>query len=177
MKSEIRSSLTKADLYPDWRSFIFLLFTVVSLNSFGQYTTAIGIRAGETTGLTFKKFTGASTALEGIAGVWYRGVSATALYEKYIPAFDAANLSWYFGGGAHLAFKTGESTLNIFGQRRYYFRDGGMGLGIDGIFGLEYKMPSAPIAISFDFKPFIEFNTKGGGWISLDPGLQFKASF
>jgi len=144
---------------------------------FSQYGNAIGIRGGETTGLTFKKFSGTSAAFEGIASVWYKGLSFTVLYEKYLPAFGAPNLNWYFGGGTHIAFKTGTSTLNTFGQRRYHYRDGGLGLGVDGIFGLEYKMPSAPVAISFDFKPFIEFNTYGGAWFNLDPGLQLKAVF
>ncbi len=141
------------------------------------YRRPVGIRAGETTGITYKKFIATSTSLEGILGIWYHGLSVTALYQKYRPAFGAANLNWYYGGGCHMAFKTGTSTLNTFGQRRYYYREGGLGLGIDGVFGLEYKVPAAPVAFSFDFKPFIEFNTRGGGWLSLDPGIQIKAAF
>jgi hypothetical protein len=31
--------------------------------------------------------------------------------------------------------------------------------------------------LSFDLKPFIEFNTRGRAWTSLDPGLGIKVTF
>jgi hypothetical protein len=146
---------------------------------YGQYTTAIGFRVGETTGLTAKSFRSNSTAVEGIIGIWNRGFSVTGLYEKYAPAFGNEQLNWYYGGGAHLAFVTSKRSYRWYdyGQRRFYYDDGGVGIGIDGAIGLEYKILRAPIAFSLDFKPFVEFNTSGGAWVSLDPGVGMKIAF
>jgi hypothetical protein len=150
-----------------------------ALYGFGQYNTAVGVRVGETSGLTIKGFVADDAAIEGILGLWHRGVSLTAMYELHNPAFNANGLSWYFGAGGHVALSNRRDNYDWyrFGQRRYYIENGEAGLGIDGIIGLEYKIPQAPIAFSLDLKPFIEFGTRGGGWVSLDPGLGIKAAF
>ena len=176
-EQHIRSSIHSSKWKPTAAAFLTGTFLLLFSTVKAQYTQAIGGRFGETSGLTYKRFTDHTTAFEGIAGVWQRGLSFTVLYEKYFPAFGAANLNWYGGGGIHTAFQTGTTVLYPFGQRRYYYNEGGLGLGIDGVFGLEYTIPWAPVAISFDFKPFIEFNTSGGAWLSLDPGFQLKAVF
>lgn len=143
----------------------------------GQYNTAIGLRAGETSGLTIKGFVANDAALEGIIGVWNHGFSATLLYEIHAPAFNANGLNWYFGAGGHVAFVAGHYDWYRYGQRRYHYYDDGMGIGVDGVVGLEYKISRAPIAFSLDLKPFIEFNTRGGSWVSFDPGLGIKVAF
>lgn len=150
-----------------------------SVVAYGQYNAAVGVRAGETSGLTIKGFVTDNTAIEGIFGVWHRGVSLTGMYEVYNPAFNANGLSWYFGAGGHVALSNRRDNYDWyrFGQRRFYVDNGETGLGIDGIIGLEYKIPRAPIAFSLDLKPFVEFNTRGGAWVSLDPGLGIKAAF
>jgi len=147
-------------------------------SGYGQYNTAIGLRLGETSGLTIKTAVADAAMLEGIVGIWNRGLSATLLYEIYAPAF-ASGLSWYYGGGGHVALVTHRSGYSWYdyGQRRFYYNDGGAGIGIDGVAGLEYKIPKAPIAFSLDLKPFLEFNTRGGAWVSLDPGLGMRVAF
>lgn len=142
-----------------------------------DYKIAVGLRAGETSGLTIKQRVGHSSALEGIIGVWYQGLSVTVVYEKYTPAFDAEGLNWYYGGGGHAAFDMNYTFHNHWGDRYYHYHAGGVGLGVDGILGLEYKIPPVPIAISLDVKPFLEVNTLGGVWLSLDPGLGIKITF
>lgn len=160
---------------------IFLPLFVAATVLAQDYKTGIGLRAGETSGLTFKRFLGSSTALEGIFGAWRYGVSATVLFEKYSPVSSVGGLNWYYGGGGHVAFR------NRYYDRYYYYHrnnyyvvdyydNGGVGLGIDGIIGLEYKFNGAPIAISLDLKPFIEIHSGGGVWSSLDPGLGIKVA-
>lgn len=158
---------------------ITIVMLCIGMYSYGQYKTAVGLRAGETSGLTIKGFVSNSAALEGIIGIWNRGVSGTLLYELHAPAFHASGLNWYYGAGGHVAVETYRSgyVWYDYGQRRYYYRDGGMGLGIDGVVGLEYKIPQAPIAFSLDLKPFMEFNTNGGAFVALDPGLGIKVAF
>lgn len=161
---------------------IIALFVTSAVISQTNYKTAIGIRAGETSGLTVKQFVGSSTAIEGIFGAWRYGFSVTGLFEKYVPAFNTNGLNWYYGAGGHVSFR------NSYYDRYYYYKNhnvyvenyyynGGIGLGIDGVVGLEYKLNTAPIAFSFDFKPFLEINTRGGAWVSLDPSIGIKIAF
>ena len=153
-----------------------LLVILLAFQGSAQYSTAIGLRAGETSGLTIKQFIGGSNALEGILGVWQHGGSATLLFEHHAPAFGNG-FNWYYGAGGHVSFQTTYSYWYRYERRNYYYyRDGGTGLGIDGVLGLEYKIPKAPNAISFDLKPYIEFY-RGYTWLALDPGLGIKVAF
>lgn len=142
-----------------------------------SYNTAIGLRGGETSGLTIKHFTGNNRAIEGIVGIWGHGFSATVLLEKYAPAFNTSGLNWYYGAGGHVAFQNGHGVHYYDNGRHKHYRDGAVGLGVDGIVGLEYKIPKAPFALSLDVKPYLEVVTKGDVWMSLDPGLGIKVTF
>ncbi|MBD3637524.1 MAG: hypothetical protein HUJ25_09240 [Crocinitomicaceae bacterium] len=142
-----------------------------------SYSTAIGLRAGGTSGLTIKQFLGQRSALEGILGVWGHGFSATLLYENHVNAFGVPGFSWYFGAGGHAAFHSGHYVYYHRDFRYEYYEPGAFGLGVDGIVGLEYKIPPIPMAISLDVKPFIEVISTGRAWMSLDPGLGIKVTF
>ncbi|MES2588881.1 MAG: hypothetical protein V4622_07870 [Bacteroidota bacterium] len=164
------------------KTIVIILALLFATTTFGQatYNTAIGLRAGETSGLTAKQFIGSSTAIEGIVGAWRYGISATVLFEKYVPAFNTSGLNWYYGAGGHASFKNRYYDRYYYSRRDYYdnyYYNGGFGLGIDGILGIEYKINGAPIAFSLDLKPFFEINTNGGAWGSLDPGLGIKVAF
>lgn len=148
----------------------------LALNT-SSYKTAIGLRAGETSGLTIKQFIGSNAALEGIVGVWSHGMSATILYEKYTPAFDVNGLNWYYGAGGHVAFETGRTVYYYKNGRYDRYQDGSVGLGIDGLIGIEYKIPAIPFALSLDMKPYMEIISRGRVWMSLDPGFGIKVTF
>ncbi len=137
------------------------------------YNTAVGVRGFGTSGLTIKHFYKRATALEGILGFYPNAVSATLLVEKYTPAFDVAGLNWYYGIGGHIA-----SQSDVGRRDGLYRREtSAFGLGVDGIFGIEYKIEKVPIAMSLDFKPFFEVATDGHTFMALDPGLGIKVTF
>ena len=142
-----------------------------------SYSTAIGLRGGETSGLTIKHFIGGQTAIEGILGFWHHGLHATVLIEYYANAFGASGLNWYYGGGGHFAIDGGRSYYGYGQKRKDYYDDGNFGLGVDGIVGLEYKITNIPIAISLDLKPYVEVISNGRIWGSIDPGLGVKFAF
>lgn len=143
-----------------------------------SYHTGIGLRAGETSGLTVKQFVANRHALEFIAGIWHHGFSGTLMYEHYSPAFNVDGLNWYYGIGGHGSYQTGHEYL-YYNRNRYYYAygPGNFGIGLDGIFGMEFKIPSAPLAVSMDFKPYLEFVSNGTVRGALDPGLGIKAVF
>lgn len=137
------------------------------------YNTAVGVRALGTSGLSIKHFTKHATAFEGIVGFYPNSFSVTLMVERYSPAFDVAGLNWYYGLGGHMASRSD------FGRYdgRYRRETSELGLGVDGIFGIEYKIERIPIAVSLDFKPFLEVATDGHAFMALDPGLGIKVTF
>lgn len=145
------------------------------------YQHAIGLRAGMTQGLTYKNLNG-SRGIEAIVGLWNYGWSATVLVEKYYPVSGANGLNVYLGAGGHIAAESRSYTYyRYYTNRRveYYVvrGNGDWGIGIDGIAGLEYKVPGAPLAFSIDVKPFIEMSNAGYTWAALDPGIGIKVAF
>lgn len=161
------------------KSALILILVFISGVAMAQYDFAIGVRSGGTSGLTLKKNYERS-AIEGIVGFWHDGLSVTALWEKKEMAFDVQNLNWYYGLGGHVSIY-GEDFDGDGGPSWYShphdIDDGDLGLGIDGIVGLEYKIPEIPFAFSLDFKPFIEVITDGGVAFWIDPGIGIKFAF
>jgi hypothetical protein len=148
-----------------------------ALNTY-HYKNAVGVRFGETSGLTIKHFTSANKAIEGIVGVWYHAVSVTVLSERYAPAFNTAGFNWYYGIGGHVAIETDNHRHYNEGRRGYHHYHGdGAAIGVDGILGLEYKIQPIPFALSLDMKPFMEVTTNGDVYLLLDPGLGIKFTF
>jgi hypothetical protein len=141
-----------------------------------DYKNAIGIRAGGTSGITYKHFFNSYDAFEGIFGLWPNAFGITGLYERHAPT-GAPGLKFYYGGGGHI---TGETDHYYYRYRDdYVYRYGrnGLGIGIDGILGIEYKIPVIPFAISFDLKPYIEVSNYGNIFTAIDPALGIKVAF
>lgn len=144
-----------------------------------DYKNAIGIRAGETSGITYKHFFNNYNAVEAILGIWPNALGFTALYEKHAPT-GLSGLKVYYGAGAHIV---GE-TVNYYNDRDYYIEGyryrydrNGFGAGIDGILGIDYKIPAIPFSISLDVKPLIELNGGGNIFTAIDPGIGIKVAF
>lgn len=138
-----------------------------------NYKLAFGVRAGETSGIDIKYNTNNNSSIEGILGLWNNAASFTGLYEKSVNILNAPGLIWYYGIGGHVSFTT--ETYNI-GTRKYRAAQDA-GFGVDGIFGIEYKILPIPFVISFDLKPFIEIKTKGDIFLAFDPGIGIKFTF
>lgn len=105
-----------------------------------DYTTALGLRLGYPFGITVKHFVAPQGALEGIFGFWYGGVNITGLYEYHMPINGVEGLKWFVGGGL-------DFTSWSYGGYK------GGSVAIDGIIGLDYKIKTAPVDISLDWKP------------------------
>lgn len=151
---------------PSWQS------QALAIKS-STYNTAFGVRGIGTSGLTFKHFTGRNKAFEGIVGFGPDAFSITLLIEYYTPAFDEPGLNWYYGIGGHVATQTQWTNYRT-DYRGYNRQPDDFGIGVDGIFGIEYKISEVPIAISLDVKPFLEVTTNGNAYLALDPGLGIK---
>lgn len=146
--------------------FILALGTTFSVTVQAQsnYTTGIGFRGGAASGLTLKHFIRSDAAIEGIlsSSFRYRGAVLTVLYEKHAPAFNAAGLQWYYGLGGHIGIHDGRHYY--YNHKHRHYDNGVLGVGIDGILGLEYYIGDIPFTIGADIKPYLNIPVGGGGF-------------
>jgi hypothetical protein len=143
-----------------------------------EYKNAVGLRIGSTSGLTYKHRFDDRNALELILGTFPYSYGLTGLYERYIPT-KTEGLYLYAGGGMHFGRSYKRAWGYYYNERYYqnrYYVDGPV-VGIDLIGGIEYKIPSVPLSLSFDLKPYAEFFRGYGPYYNLDPGLGVKFSF
>ena len=115
-----------------------------------NYRTALGVKFYPGA-ITIKHFTRNDRALEGLVYFWNYGFRITGLYEFHGDINGAPGLKWYVGPGAHIGFWNDEW------NRKYPDRNDGVAIGIDGVLGLDYKINNAPLNLSLDWQPSINF--------------------
>ncbi|EAY27042.1 hypothetical protein [Microscilla marina] len=161
----------------------FMLFGMIQLSQAQKKDWALGLRVGEPTGLNIKKYLGGKNALEfniGSNGWGYsrgrrywkgefrRSLVIGANYLWQLSAGNTQGLDLYFGFGGQLS------------SRRYWDRDinreeNALGVGVTGVFGLEYFISASPVSIFLDFGPYIELAPAAGwAWIDAALGVRFN---
>lgn len=116
-----------------------------------SYSSAIGLRLGYPTSVTYKQFISDPGAIEVFAGFrsWGYGswVNVAGLYEHHFPITNAPGLQWYVGGGASVFFWNYDND--------FVFDDdySSTQFGILGAIGLDYKFANAPFNLSVDWLP------------------------
>jgi hypothetical protein len=140
-----------------------------------NYNAEAGLKFGAyEDGISAKWFADSNVSYEGILGFRDHGVVVTGLYELNQEAFNVPELKFYYGFGAHIGGE-GRGYYDRIGGSDEYYNNGHLLLGADGVIGLEYKIPQAPIAISLDLNPRIELAT--GPFFDIAPGLGVKYTF
>jgi hypothetical protein len=134
------------------RSLIIMLFlAAVTLGAQAQsYKSAIGLRLGDPTGVTFKTFITKTNALELLMGTGYWGnnFAFAGYYEWQNATGWTPNLDWFAGPGVHIGF------WNETYQEEY---SSGVLVGVDGVVGLEYTLEDIPLNFAFGVGPSIQF--------------------
>ncbi len=139
-----------------------------------SYSTAAGLRFSYESGASIKYFASPSIALEGVLGFRNKGVVVTGLFEIHQSAFNVDGLKFYYGAGGH-AGGVGKGGYRVYnGDYRVYDTSSPL-LGVDGVLGLEYVIPSSPIAVSADLDPRIELFR--GPIFNLTPSVGIKYIF
>jgi hypothetical protein len=161
---------------------IFVCFTLISNRSKAQtatntdtYKTAVGLKfGGYENGISLKYFATSDVAYEGVLGFRNHGLVITGLYEINQEAFNVPDLKFYYGFGAHIG-AVGKGNYDRINGDDEYYNSSHILLGADGVLGLEYILPQAPIAISLDLNPRLELAT--GPFFDIAPGLGIKYTF
>jgi hypothetical protein len=140
-----------------------LFSTLVQAQTNGSgdsYQTAIGLKFFPGA-VSVKHFIKDNAAIEGLGYFWDRGFRITGLYQFHGDINGVDGLKWYAGGGAHIGLYSSKW-------------GGGSALGIDGVVGLDYKLPGVPLNLSLDWQPSIEFGNKYEGFASGWGGLGIR---
>jgi hypothetical protein len=131
--------------------FTLLIVLCMTATSFGQdYNSAVGLRLGFPTSVTYKKFLNDKNAIEIYAGLrsyaFYSSVNVNAAYLIHNPIESVDGLSWYYGAGAGIYISSFDLGFN-------YGDSGKLGIGLSGYLGLDYAFKGTPINLSVDWVP------------------------
>jgi hypothetical protein len=110
--------------------------------SSNNYKTAVGLKVWDGAGANLKTFIDDKTALEFTGFFWRYGTRITGLYEIHGDLNTDGNLKWYIGAGAHVNLYKGYTAG-----------------GIDGVVGLDLKLPNAPLNFALDWQPALELGS------------------
>ena len=147
----------------------YLLFAV-ALCAFGHtataqdYSSAIGLRFGYPTSITFKTFLTETNAVEVYAGLRgygsFRWYSINGAYQIHNDIESVEGLQWYYGGGAGVQFWSYD-----------FLEESSTTFSISGYAGLQYTFPDTPISLTVDWVPtFFLGDNFGTGFNSFGAG-------
>lgn len=137
-----------------------------------SYQAAGGFRLGPSSGLTGKFFLDKTSAVEVILGTRWGGGQVVVLYEIHNKifssrstshGFDTDRLLWYFGAGGHLGSYSSKNVPSYWDWDQSS-TSSQLIIGVDGIIGVEYTLPSTPINFSLDLKPAFNLVGHSGFW-------------
>jgi len=164
---------------------------------------AIGLRVGDPTGVTFKKYLGTKAALEfnaglstflsgydynydydhhvkqyGYYGYGYSNRVGLAFQAHYTRLFDikpVAGLQWYAGGGLQLRTISYKYYYWDYYGNRIDDRATYVQFGLDALGGAEYTFKDAPFSVFADVNFFINFVHNPN--VYIQPGIGGRFNF
>lgn len=140
-----------------------ILLLVNAISPAQSYDQSAGVRLGHTSGFTYKKFIEDEKAFEFLLSGRRNGLQVTGYYINHLPVDLSFNDRFYFyyGLGAHIG------TERYFGYRKEldptdprkfsYLGTNFFTMGIDGVLGAEYRIPSLPVTVALDVKPYFNY--------------------
>ena len=142
-------------------SSIFLL-AVTGQASAQSYKTAIGLgldfgEGATLAGPAIKHFFSPQSAVKGEL-LFGSGATFIQAFYQYHGAFsEGRGLSWYLGGGPSVGFGNGNSVFSLVPMA-----------------GIDFKIPDAPVALSFDWRPRLSFGDGDSDFSGGRFGLGFN---
>ncbi len=157
---------------------LFLLCLIFTLPT--QAQTSLGVRLeggnlGFNKGLTLKHQFNDHHALEGLFTINKYDWRFTTLYEYHQPIVTEG-LSAFVGGGMHFG-KTRSNLLETVIGAIVGLSPNKAFIGIDGIAGLHYELPNAPINLSLDVRPGYNFGNELPKKFDIGGALSIRWSF
>ena len=140
---------------------VFILWLLLSIYAEGQvYEHAIGVRAGYSSGITYKGFMLHSDGAFEIDAYYNRhGLNLSVLYAYHLEPFRSKQWLVYFGGG-------------VFGGEW----ENEFSVGLAAVGGIEYIVRDLPVNFSVDWKPLVNV-FRVYGIDLLDFGISMRYRF
>ena len=158
-----------------------IISMIIGINCFAQnYTRDFGLTGGTRSGICYRVFTDDEEAYEGVVSFKDNGLQFSGFKEYYRPAFFdlSDNLFFGYGFGGHAGFVYIDRYQFLFNSYYIDHKTVAPILGIDGFFGLEYRIRELPFIIGINYKPYMQFSTIQFFNLNLfDSGLTFKYRF
>ncbi len=163
---------------------VLIMMAVFAVSGQQLYEKSAGLRLGNTSGLTFKKFTTESEAIELMLSGRNEGMQFTAIYLFHQPMEFSFNDKFYahYGLGGHVGYERfddiAKTLVNEAGDAFVFEDKSFFVMGIDASLGIEYRWLEVPITLGFDLKPMFNFigmrHTRARFW---DGAISFKYVF
>jgi hypothetical protein len=136
-------------------SFILVLFCLSS--NAQQFSKAIGIRGGISSGFEYRFYTDDINSYKLLLGQRDRGVQVTIMKEFHnYEVFDfSEQLVFIYGVGIHAGFERWHQKHNSANQIWYNSRTSYLA-GLDGLAAIEYTFNEFPISVGFEVKPYFD---------------------
>ena len=141
---------------------IILLCSVMSVQA-QEYNRSAGFRLGGSSGITYKKFLVEEQAIEFLLSGRNNGVQLSAMYIFHEPMAISFNENFYFyyGVGGHVGTEKfsdlNKQLISTDPPTFLYQEEQFLTMGVDAIAGIEYRLFSVPITLSFDIKPYFNY--------------------
>ncbi len=143
----------------------FLLLGTLAISAQSNYATALGLGIdfgdGQTlVGPSVKHFFTENHAGLGELTFGDNVTFLTLMYQYHKEFPNADGFQWFAGGGPSIAFFDGDSDVLL-----------------RPVVGLDYKIANVPLAISFDWRPWIYFGDTNDDFDAARFGLSFRYTF
>jgi hypothetical protein len=144
---------------------------VIFINASSQdYIDAVGIRAGESFGVSYKHFFGEKLAVEASVMSRWHGIYSMGLLEWHWQFMDLKGLNWYLGAGPSAGYWTANKDLKWLASGKTAFVG-----SITAIAGFEYNFKDVPLALGLDWKPSLNLIGYGKPWLDeFSLSLKFR---
>lgn len=151
---------------------LFGLLVSLALTGFSQDAKqAVGIRGGVSSGFEYRVFTDDLNSYRLLLSGRRHGVQLTGLKEFHrLDVFDIGQeLSFVYGFGAHAGFESWDKYYMepFYPYAQLSTRKTNPVVGLDGLAGLEYAIPTVPLTVGLEVKPY--FNLFGEDFFDLEP--------
>lgn len=144
-----------------------------------EYENSIGLRGGFTYGINFRHFQKDNMrAIEAILGFWPDALGFTLLVEKF-KATEVNGLLLYLGFGAHFTEGNNRNYYTSVGGRKVLqkYLGSDRSFGLDGLGGVEFKIPKIPFILNAEIKPFLDIDSNGCSFLYIDPAVGIRVYF
>jgi len=160
------------------------IFSIHSANAQLSTQHAIGARFGSATGFAYRYTLSEDRAAEAILSLQSSSKESrfrlVGLYQFHKPI--TGDFSWYYGfGGSVGSYTRKKYTVRTLDgdiiHEEIYPKNSELALSIDGVVGVEYNIPTTPLAVSIDAKPYFDFLQESNFRVFDAFGLSIRYQF